>query len=117
MATMNDALRVLAQHPGGVLSGAVADALWPDGSQGRRREGGEYKTWNKPHHGGPTGGQRAAAGLLGRMARRGLVTKDWRHDDPRSWWRLSSEGYAALAALKTPNDGAEARPAHTEAQR
>ena len=98
MATMNDALAVLAKHPRGILSGAVADQLWPGGAE--HRSSGR---WNKPHHGGPTGGQRAAAGLLGRMQRRGLVIGgrqvDGRGDDPRTWWRLTEAGRAALAPI------------------
>lgn len=100
MATMNDVLWVLAKHPRGVLSGEVADALWPDGSNSKSQRGQEYRTWNKPHHGGPTGGQRAAAGLLGRLQRRGLVASRRRDDDPRSWWVLTANGHAALREQK-----------------
>ena len=87
MATFNDVLRVLAAGDRrGMLSGDVANALWPQGPR-----------WNKPHHGGPTGGQRAAAGLLGKLQRKGLVFGGRRlgeenHDDPRTWWRLTESG-------------------------
>lgn len=64
----------------------VANKLWP----GQR--------FSRPHHGGPDGGQRAAAGLLGRMARRGLVTQDWRPGDPRTYWRLTQQGRNTLLA-------------------
>lgn len=57
MATMRDVLTRLAQSRQGLLAGDVADALWPMVPGAMR--------WGKPHHGGPSGGQRAAAGLLG----------------------------------------------------
>lgn len=86
MATMLDVLRVLdASRDGSMLSGCVADKLWPG------------QKFGKPHHGGPDGGQRAAAGLLGRMARRGLVTHDWLRGDPRTYWRLTQQGRDMLS--------------------
>lgn len=90
MATMLDVLRIIdASRDGALLSGSVADKLWP----GQR--------FSKPHHGGPDGGQRAAAGLLGRMARRGWVTQDWRSGDPRTYWRLTQQGRNALRSNAT----------------
>ena len=85
MATMNDVLKAIdGSKDGAMLAGCVASKLWP----GQR--------FSRPHHGGPDGGQRAAAGLLGRMARRGLVTQDWRSGDPRTYWRLTQAGRNAL---------------------
>ena len=98
MATMHDVLAALLRHPGGALSQTVADALWPDGSLSKRGPG---RAWSKPHHGGPTGGQRAAAGLLGKLKRKGLVFGQWRDGDPRTWWRLTEEGRRAVS--KPPN--------------
>lgn len=81
MATMMDVLKAIDEsRDGALLAGGVADKLWP----GQR--------FSKPHHGGPDGGQRAAAGLLGRMRRRGLVDSDWRPGDPRTYWRLTQAG-------------------------
>lgn len=92
MATMRDVLIVLnafqargqKTDASGVLSGMVAKALWPD----RRFE---RSPW-----GGPDGGQRAAAGLLGRLNAQGLVGKRSRPNDPRTWWYLTSAGRDAL---------------------
>ena len=53
----------------GMLSSDVAEVLWA----GQSLTKGNGRTWNRPHHGGPTGGQRAAAGLLGKLAKRGWV--------------------------------------------
>lgn len=89
MATMRDALEVLNDHDAarlakgllpGTLAGFVADKLWPE------------KKFSRPHHGGPDGGQRAAAGLLGRMARRGLVDTTWRQDDCRTYYVATDAG-------------------------
>ena len=104
MATMIDALIALRSHPTGAISLTVAEALWPDGCQSKAS-----KIWIRPHHGGPSGAQRAAAGLLGKMERKGLVYRVPKKDDPRSWWKLSEAGIKAGNGL-TPN--AEAvRPA------
>lgn len=85
MATIIDVLAAIdGSKDGALLAGSVASKLWPG------------QTFNRPHHGGPDGGQRAAAGLLGRMARRGLVTQDWRAGDPRTYWRLTQAGRNAL---------------------
>ena len=89
MATMRDTLEVLTYDaasrcarglPAGMLAGVVADRLWPGVEFGR------------PHHGGPDGGQRAAAGLLGRMRRRGLVDDVRKRDDPRTYWVATDKG-------------------------
>lgn len=103
MATMKDALRVLVDDTAsrnarglvaGTLSGHVADKLWPG------------VKFSKPHHGGPDGGQRAAAGLLGRMARRGLVEQRYRQDDPRTYYAATDAGREFMRS----NVGAERRP-------
>jgi hypothetical protein len=96
MATMCDALALLAGHPRGLLAGAVAEGLWPGGSRSNRRT----RAWNRPDHGGPTGGERAAAGLLGRMSRKGWVLAGSQvggtRADRRTYWRLTDRGRAAL---------------------
>ena len=85
MATMLDVLRAL-NGSRGMLSQEVAEAVWP----GRQ--------WHGSANGGPSGGQRAAAGLCGRLQRRGLVRGETRgDDDPRTYWRLTHEGAAALS--------------------
>ena len=98
MATMDDVLMALKYHPNGALSCTVALALWPTGSQTK----GGGKDWNRPHHGGPTGGQRAAAGMLGKLARRGLVFPKAKDGDPRSYWKLTDAGRLAVHGM-TPN--------------
>ena len=105
MATMYDALSLLASHPRGLVAAAVAEGLWPDGSRSHRRT----RAWNRPHHGGPTGGERAAAGLLGRMARKGWVLAGSQlggtRADPRTYWRLTDLGCAVLADRSGVGEG------------
>lgn len=94
MAKMADVLRILADH-GPSLSGDVADRLWPG------------KRFNMTAHGGPTGGQRAAAGLLGRLAQKGLVQRthilEGMRSVPTVWW-LTPEGLKAAAAKEPEHD-------------
>lgn len=89
MADFGDALRILREASCPVPSGYVADRLWPD------------RVFRGSANGGPTGGQRAAAGLLGRLARRGLVGATCLYDErgksvPPTLWRLTPQGRAAL---------------------
>lgn len=84
MTTMLDALAALSDGP--KLSGDVAAILWP----GREFKGSA--------NGGPTGGQRAAAGMLGRLKRRGLVRTIYRPGDPRTYWVITSDGRTFLSS-------------------
>lgn len=85
MASFDDVLRVLREAGAPIPSGEVASRLWPD------------RQWRGSNHGGPDGGQRAAAGLLGRLMRRGDVTTTHRCDhrgepEPPTLWLLTRQG-------------------------
>lgn len=87
MATLLDALRAVKGEP--KLSGEVAARLWPE------------KEFRGSANGGPTGGQRAASGLMGRLKKRGLVRSVFRRSDPRTYWVATVSGLLFLDADET----------------
>jgi hypothetical protein len=91
-ATVLKALRFVAARAG-ATSGELAGEMWPDSP-----------AWAKSKQMGTRGGSRGAAmfrpalGLLGKMAKAGLVMRDVRRSGSTSLWITTEKGREVLDA-------------------